>query len=99
VLLFTEHDGIIEIENDARIGAMQEGELERAETEGLEKQDDVVTPRLFDDFHLANHAGPAGGQHGGFDPKPRVLLQAVAQTQTRARSITVFNHAQSSHHW
>jgi hypothetical protein len=65
MLLFAEHDSVIEIENDSWIGAAQEAELEGRETESLEKHHHVMASSLFDDFELTNHAGAACCQDRG----------------------------------
>jgi hypothetical protein len=53
--------------------------------------------RLFDDLELSRHTRTAGREHGSFHTQARVMIQALAQTQSRAGRIPVFNYAKGSH--
>jgi hypothetical protein len=97
VLLLTKHNGVVEIEDDAWICALQQSQFQRREAESFEKQDHIMEARLFDDLELSRHTRTAGREHGSFHAQARVMIQALAQTQSRAGRIPVFNYAKGSH--
>jgi len=97
MFLFPEHDRVIEIENDVRIGLAQEEKFERAKAERLEEKNDIVPARLPNDLELADHAGTPGGQDGRFHAEARIGGEAFAEAEARAGGIPVFNNAKCSH--
>ncbi|MEY2480624.1 MAG: hypothetical protein QOI04_1551 [Verrucomicrobiota bacterium] len=94
--LLTKHNGVIEIENDPRICTLQHGELPFCKADRFKKDDDIVSRRL-------SYYAPAIGEirTRGEDRKIDIDLlvkrNTIAQTQTRARRISVLNDAKNLH--
>ena len=97
MLLFAKHYSVVEIKNDSSIGALQQTQLKFVKANHLKQHHDVVPCRLFQDAQALADTGATGRQDGYIDIKLLVVIEAIAQTQSRARSVTMFYDAKSSH--
>src|SRR5438270_9188538 len=97
MLLFAKHYGVVEIKNDSSIGTLQQIQLKLVKANHLEQHYHVVPCRLFQDAQALGDTGAARGQDGYIDIELLVVIEAIAQTQSRARSVTMFYDAKSSH--
>src|SRR6266852_2784927 len=61
MFLIAKHYRVIEIENDAAIGSLQETELEFVKADCFEKHDDVVLARFSQNPQPLRHAGTSRG--------------------------------------
>src|ERR1700730_5849397 len=97
MLLFAKHYGVVEIKNDSSIGALQQTQLKLIKANHLNQHDHVVPGGFFQDAQALADTGTACGQDGYIDIELLVVIEAIAQTQSRARSVTMFYDAKSSH--
>ena len=97
MLLLSKHHRIIKIENNTPICPLQEAKLQLIETNCLKQNHDVVPGRFLQDAKAIAQTRATCGQHGRFDSKALILLKTIAQTQPRARRITVFDDAEDLH--
>src|SRR3979409_265779 len=99
MLLLAKHDGVVEVEDNAGIGAAQRGQLARRETESLEEDNHVMLRRLPNHSQATSQIGSTCRQHGRLDTHFGIMCETVAQTQTRTGSVAMFDHTKSSHAW
>jgi len=97
MLLFAKHYGVVEIKNDSSIGTLQQIQLKLVKANHLEQHHHVVPCRLFQDTQALANTGAARGQDGYIDIELLVVIEAIAQTQSRARSVTMFNYTKYLH--
>jgi hypothetical protein len=97
VLLLPKHHGIIKIEDNPAIGSPKQPKLEFAKSNCLEKNNDVVPARFFENLQPFAETGPARRHYRRFDGEPTVVVEAVSQAQTSAWRIAMLNDAENFH--
>jgi hypothetical protein len=97
ILLIPEHYRIIEIENDTRIAALEQIEIERTKRSRLKKKDKIMPPRLPDDMKAFGQTRAASADDGGFNSSLPITANTIAQAQPRAWSTAWFNDAENFH--
>jgi hypothetical protein len=97
MLLVAKHHCIIEIEDNATIGSLEERELEIIETDSLEKNDHIVVTCFSQNAQPLGHAGTSGRDNRDLNPECGIIIEAIPQPQPRAGSLTMFDDAEGFH--
>src|SRR6267143_3183988 len=97
MLLVAKHHCVVEIENDAAIGSLQEIEFEFVEADCFEKNDHVVSACFLQNTEPLRHTGKSCRNHCRLDAQTGIIIQTIPQTQPRAGSVTMFNDTKYFH--
>src|ERR1700730_2887997 len=97
MLLIAKHHCVVEIKNDAAIGALQQPKLDFVKADCLEKNDDVMPTRFFENPQPLAHAGTPCWNNRRFYAQSGIVIETIPQPQPRARSVTMFNYTKYFH--
>src|SRR5437588_5391428 len=97
MLLVAKHHRVVEIKNDAAIGALEQAKLDFVEANCLEKNDHIMPTRFFENAQPLAHAGTPCRNDRRFHVESGIIIQTIPQTQPRARSVTMFHYAKYFH--
>src|SRR6266436_5524935 len=97
VLLVAKHHRVVEVENDATIGALKKTELEVVKAACFEKNDHVVSARFFEHAQPLGHARTSRRDARRLDAETGIVIKTISQTQPRAGSVTMFNDTKYFH--
>jgi hypothetical protein len=97
MLLIAKHDGVVEVKNDAAIGPLEETKLDFVEADCLEKNDDIMPARFFENAQPFRHAGTPSRNNRRLHPESGIVIKAIPQPQPGAGSVAMFNDTKYFH--
>src|SRR6266480_3412352 len=97
MLLVAKHHRVVEVKNDAAIGALQQPQLKFVKTNCLEKNDHVMPARFFENAQPFGHARTTCRNDGRFHAQTGIVIETIPQPEPRARSVTMFNDTKYFH--
>src|SRR5260370_17483707 len=89
--------GRVEIKNDGEIGALEETKVDVVEADCLEKNDDIMPARFFENAQPFRHAGTPSRNNRRLHPESGIVIKAIPQPQPGAGSVAMFNDTKYFH--